>query len=503
MCLNLVIERRRPPEGEIIVHASHRRLVAASLVVALLAVTACSRSNTTTTAGTTSTAPGSGGAPANGQFGSITTPVCGPASPAGLREGNTTGTIEVGATSGPNVQGVTASTIRIGTISDVGYSGYPGLDQELWDASQVFTDWCNSLGGINGHKIQLDKLDAKVLDYQQVIVQACAHDFALVGGGGVFDANGQKDRLKCLLPDFPGYVLSPEARGSDLSVQATNGGSNTAVSFGLANYLDEKFPNAGEKVGYITGNVTATIINKKQYQEAGASLGWKTVYDVQYNATGEASWLPFAQAIKDKGVRGLWFVGSAVNLAHLINSLAQINYKLDWLAGPTNLYDQQLIKLGGADLASNPVYLNATTTPFVATDVPAIPQYEQLFDTYLPHGLKTASLGLNSFAAWLLFAQSVKDCYDTVTRLSAYENGIHTTSFDGGGLSGQVNPSTPEVPTACFVPVLANTKGFSIIDWKANDGPYNCDPANVIKLTGNYGTSTKLSDVGKSLNDLK
>ena len=66
-----------------------------------------------------------------------------------------------------------------------------------------------------------------------------------------------------------------------------------------------------------------------------------------------------------------------------------------------------------------------------------------------------------------------------------------------------MNPSTPEVPTACFVPVLANTKGFSIIDWKANDGPYNCDPANVIKLTGNYGTSTKLSDVGKSLDDLK
>ena len=53
------------------------------------------------------------------------------------------------------------------------------------------------------------------------------------------------------------------------------------------------------------------------------------------------------------------------------------------------------------------------------------------------------------------------------------------------------------------MPVLANTKGFSIIDWKANDGPYNCDPANVIKLTGNYGTSTKLSDVGKSLDDLK
>ena len=78
-----------------------------------------------------------------------------------------------------------------------------------------------------------------------IVQAACQQDFALVGGGGVFDNTGQKDRLKCLLPDFPGYVVSPEARGSDLSVQATNGGSNTAVSFGLANYLDEKFPDAG------------------------------------------------------------------------------------------------------------------------------------------------------------------------------------------------------------------------------------------------------------------
>ena len=116
-------------------------------------------------------------------------------------------------------------------------------------------------------------------------------------------------------------------------MQATNGGSNTAVSFGLANYLNQKFPAAGQAVGYITANTGTTIINKKQYQEAGASLGWKTVYDAQYNATGEATWLPFAQAIKDKGVKGLYFVGSAVNLAQLLDALAQIDYKLDWVAG--------------------------------------------------------------------------------------------------------------------------------------------------------------------------
>ena len=67
--------------------------------------------------------------------------------------------------------GVTADQIEVGTISDVGFSGAPGLNQELWDASDVFTKWCNSLGGINGRLIKIDKLDAAVFNYRQQIVE--------------------------------------------------------------------------------------------------------------------------------------------------------------------------------------------------------------------------------------------------------------------------------------------------------------------------------------------
>ncbi len=491
----------RPPAVQrgMLVTVSHRRLVAAGIVVVLMAVAAgCSRSSNTDTAGTTATSNTSSGAPGNGQFGTITKPVCGPKG-----SGSTSTTGQTGATSGANVLGVTSSTIRLGVISDVGYSGYPGLNQELYDASDVFVDWCNSLGGINGHKIQLDKLDAKLLDYKAVITQACTQDFALVGGGGVFDNTGQAERLGCLLPDFPGYVVTPEARGADLQVQATNSASNTAVNFGIARYLSQKFPSANSAVGYLTANTSTTITNKNQYQEAGASFGWKTVYDGQYNALGEPTWLPAAQAIKDKGTKGLFFVGSAANLGQLINSLAQINYKLDWVASSQNMYDPALISLSGKDLDVNNVYVNDNTTPFTATGVPAITQYEQLFDKYLPKGLKTASLGLNSFAAWLLFAQSAQACGDTITRLCAYDNGIHTTSFDGAGLSGKLNPSTPEVPTQCFVPIVAKSSGFSMVDFEANSGPYNCSSKNVVKLTGDYGKSVKFSDTSKSLSDLK
>jgi hypothetical protein len=41
-----------------------------------------------------------------------------------------------------------------------------------------------------------------------------------------------------------------------------------------------------------------------------------------------------------------------------------------------------------------------------------------------------------------------------------------------------------------------------MIDWNANDGPYNCDPKNVIPLTGSYGESVKFA-AGQSLDGLK
>jgi len=448
---------------------------------------ACSRGSVETTGNGTSTTTAGSGAPANGQFGTITDPVCGPA-PAG-------------ATATEGVVGLTADTIRLGTVSDVGYSGAPGLNQELFDASDVFAQWCNSLGGINGHKIQIDKLDAKVTEYKQRMQEACTQDFALVGGGGVFDDAGQDDRLSCLLPDFPGYVVSNKARGADLQVQATPG-SNTQISAGIFRYLKETYPDSLASTGFLTGSISTTINNKLQYQEAATSFGFQTVYDGQYNPVGEPTWVPYAQAIKDKGVKGLYYVGEPANLGKLIDAFSQIDYKLDWIAGAGNQYDPKLIDNAGAGLDLNSVFIQDGTAPFIATTIPAIPQYEQLFQQYLPKGKSQASLGLNSFTAWLLFATAAKECGSTMTRKCIYDAGIKTTSWDGGGISALSNPASKQ-PSPCFATLQATGKEFKLLDWQTQDGVWNCNPANVVPTTGDFGQPATLAGVGKSLADLK
>ena len=44
-------------------------------------------------------------------------------------------------------QGVTEEAINIGTVADPGFEGRQGLNQEIFDSSEAFVEWCNSHGG--------------------------------------------------------------------------------------------------------------------------------------------------------------------------------------------------------------------------------------------------------------------------------------------------------------------------------------------------------------------
>ena len=52
-----------------------------------------------------------------------------------------------------------------------------------------------------------------------MIIKSCEEDFALVGGGAVFDDADNGGRVACGLPNIAGYVVSPKARVAELQVQ--------------------------------------------------------------------------------------------------------------------------------------------------------------------------------------------------------------------------------------------------------------------------------------------
>ena len=464
---------------------------AAALLAVVLFASACGRSSTGSTPATT---PGTSGTPvaagpAAGDFGTMKD-VCGPGDPKPTKAAD---------------QGVTATDINIATSSDPGFTGRRGLNQELFDAGEVFTKWCNDAGGINGRKIVLHEYDAALLNMDAQIKKACAADFFLVGNGNVFDDKApQRDRLSCLLPQIPTYMVSIEGRDSDLTVQPVPNRS-TQIAVGPLNYVQKQFPDAVKSVVTLTGNVSSTELVDAQETEAAKALGWNVKANLQYSALGEPTWVPVAQKIKDQGAKGLIYTGEPQNLALLTKALQQINYPLDFILAAANHYDQNLITSGGSSIHN--VYMVIGFVPYEdASKNPATQQYLNLFAKYKPNGKSHAALGMQTWSAWLLFAQAAKKCGDDLTRKCVYDNALNTTDWTGGGLNAPQNVKD-QTAGDCGIILEASPDGFAPPKgFTANSGFFNCDPKNVLTLHGDYskyGKGVTLADVGKTLNDLK
>jgi hypothetical protein len=397
--------------------------------------------------------------------------------------------------------GVSDTEINAGVVSDPGFVGRPGLNQELFDAAKVFAAWCNAAGGINGRKVVVHERDAKLAEYKQRVLESCREDFFLVGGGAVFDDTGQEDRLNCLLPNIAGFVVTPQARGADLSVQPVPNPID-GLSVAAQRYVAKRFPDSVNYVGYLTGAVQTTITVNDQKLEAAPTLGFKQVYSGTYNPLGEPTWTPIAQAIKSNGVRGLLYTGEPENAAKLLVALDEIGYQLDWFVADANHVDSRLIDVGGAAVKN--VFVAGAVVPYsLAKENPATQQYLDLFEEYLPDGKDKAYLGYQGFSAWLLWAKAVKDCGDELTRRCVYDKASKVTEWTGGGLHAPTDPSVNSA-AECVLISEATPDGFVIPqDFEPNEGLFNCDPQNAYKLTRDYGKGTKLADVGLSLADLK
>jgi len=459
--------------------AAGARRISVIIVAAALLATACSRSGDgngsdgTAAGGSATTAPGQVGAGVFSDLGEI----CGPAASAATLEATDVG--------------VTEDAIKIGTVSDPGFSGRPGLNQELFDTAEAFTKWCNAAGGINGRKIELVERDARLTEHQARMIDACEEgDFMLVGGGGVFDDQGQKERLKCGLPQIPGYVVSADAIESDLTIQPI---PNPVYSLPIGDliWLGEKYPEAVKKIGLLELGVPSGIAVADRTKEALSALGWEIVYDEQYNAAGEVSWRGFAEGLKSSGARGVLWIGEPVNLAAVRKAMDEIEYHPDFVRTDANHYDDLLLSEGGA--AVDGTYIRGTMYPFLdpalAEQNPGTQQFLDMMKQFKPGG-KIAYLGVMGFSGWLLFAKAATACGADLTRDCVWAHAASATSWTGGGLHAPQD-LTSDRASSCFVLVEALDGKFVLPDIGADQGIYQCKPAGVVSLTGDYGHGAK------------
>lgn len=456
------------------------RAVVVVICIGLVAAS-CSRDDTTTSPTTDSTTTTTAAGAAD--FGTLED-VCQP-----------------GDASGATAQGVTDTEIRVATFSDRGFSGRPGLNQELFDSAEVFSAWCNDAGGINGRKLVVDYRDAALTNYKPRILDSCRDDFFMVGGGAVFDNTGVADRLECMLPDLAGFVVTPTARKSDLLLQPLPNPPG-ALQIGDLRWYGKRFPESTKHVGILTGDLQTTVIVANQDREAiEEELGWKVVYSDKYPAAGNVSWAPYVQSLKDRGVRGLMWTGEPEGLAKLELAMAGAEYRVDWIRTPPNHVDPTLIDVAGPALKNT--YVWSSFVPFEeAKDSPALQKYLDLFEQYKPDAKTKAILGLQSWSAWLLFAKAARDCGSELTRTCVYNSVKNTHEWTGGGIHARTDPGR-NMGSGCYLLLKATPKGFVRVDIDPNEGIYNCGKRNAYFVKDAGGSGVTLADVGKTIKDLE
>ena len=379
-----------------------KRTRTTSLLLALLLVAsaACSRDDTASTAEegsgdsteTTASDGGEGGDATSldrGGFGDLET-VC-----------------QDGDASGATATGVTDTEIHVGTMTDKGYAGAPGLNEEMIDTAIAFAAWCNEHGGILGRQLVIDDLDVKLTEYEARVIEACEQDFALVGGGAVFDEDPNGTRVGCGLPNIAGYVVSEPARSADMQVQVV---PNPIDKTALARYQAAKrdFPDSIDSFGIMAVNLPAVLLVRDQVIESATSLGFEVAYQIEYAPAGETGWANFVADMKAKDIKILEYIGQPTDFLALTQAMDVAGWQPEVVLLSGNFYDAKYAE-EGASIAPN-LYVQSAFHPFnMADSNKATQDYLDMIDQYNPGG-KVALLGAQSMSAFLMFARAATAC---------------------------------------------------------------------------------------------
>ena len=405
-----------------------------------------------------------------------------------------------GSASGSTDQGVTASSIDVGVLSDYGFT----KDPQLLNAAKVFTSWCNAQGGINGRKLVADIHDTQLMQVTSAMSKACSSDFVLAGSSAALDGLAVSARLKCLLPDFDAEPVMPQNQGSGLQITPYTTNPVYSPYVGYYKWLLGKYPDSADHVGVLYGSSVITDVDDAMVQQTVAADGGHVVYNGSFPITGVTNWTPYAEAVKNKGIKGLTFYDTPQALAAFEQALDNIGYKLDWIDANTNAYGTNFIQIAGGALSQQNNYaaLPGIYPVEKASSNPAMQKLTRLFSQYAP-GQPVTLMVEEAFSTWLIFAQSAESCGSDLTRSCVYKAAANETNWTAGGLTAPVNEATPQAAPTCFDVEQAAASG-----WKPaagftpnTSGAYSCGE-NAVKLSG-MPASAQLSAVGESLKNLK
>ncbi|MGA8254952.1 MAG: ABC transporter substrate-binding protein [Nocardioides sp.] len=361
---------------------------------------------------------GSAGEPANG----APAPAAGdgaepPAGQPAPEENEPAGDVEAADCAGfQNGPGMTDDTITIGNAADV--SGpVPGLFESSQIAAKAYVNYFNSTGQtICGRKLEMVTYDSRTdaSADQQAYAAACEKTFAMVGAMGAFDSGGAATAQKCGLPDIRAIVTTA-TRSACTTCYAAQPAGSTEFQNAVPDFIKRNTSSKGQKAAMLYLSAGAASENGQSQAKFGTKRGLKYVY-VGAIDTAEFNYVPFVQALKDKGVESVQFVGANPMFVRLVQTMDQQNYEPEVLLLDPTAYSKEFTDAGGEAAIGTFSFLNFTPFEEAASNAEV-----NLYLSYIQQvkpGTEPDFFGLFAWSAARLFVEQATKLGGELTRES-------------------------------------------------------------------------------------
>jgi branched-chain amino acid transport system substrate-binding protein len=343
--------------------------------------------------------------------------------------------------------GVTATTVTVGSISDIS-SPVPGLFEGAKVGTEAYFAYVNSHGGVNGRKLVLQGMDSAfssgtVAADSQTIAQ---NDFAIVGGFSLLDGS-EKPAIDAAKLPVVAQVLTPNLFTDPNVYSAVPMVNNGAIS-GPFKWLKSKYPADVKALGLIGDNATASVVAVEQTNRLMTqSLGYKWLYSRDAGYT-ESTFLPDIVKMKNAGVKMVFL--PTVQGSYVVNIAQEMKQEglNALLVSGTNAYEKNFTP----GPAGNGTLITGVYALYMGEDAKAVPAVAT-FDKWTKKVDPSTQLDIYTLDAWVnaqLFVQALQKAGAHPTRAGLDAQLDKITSFDASGLISPQNVAQ-KIPGQCWL----------------------------------------------------
>lgn len=366
--------------------------------------------------------------------------------------------------------GVTADTITVQVMADVGSPLAPGLFQGNVDAVKAWAQWANDNGGVGCRQVKVLEWDSKMdpTEAKNGLINGCQNALALVGDNALFNPDtttlgncADKAGQPVGLPNFVG--LANDANEScqpatwnvqsisELCTGTITGVRDLQTQGGMYKWFAKNLAPDNEFF-LVPGDLPTTVQSSTYIMASQKAAGINVVGSTKVSSRAEQSaYTPYLQAAKAAGANSI-YNGSNSNVMLKAQKEAKAqgvlgDYK--W-AGSLSIYDKTYTSADPS--ITNGTYAGLSQLPWDEADKsPGLAAYLK----YIGGVDKADALGANGFMAGIAFKETVDAIVaakgpNAITRASVIE-GLKTAKSDFMGWIGQPKGGKDIMP--CFMVV--------------------------------------------------